>query len=186
MKVNPAFAVLLVLAPLAACREPDETSASGTIEFTQTDVAGAVPARIERILVDEGAIVKAGDTLALLKQTGLPQDLEQRRARVTAAEAELRDLQRGARSEELERAQAELRVAQTQAEQTALDSTRAARLLAAGAISQAEFDAAATAARVADARRDATRDALDLLRAGARPDRIAAARAAVGTARAQL
>jgi HlyD family secretion protein len=186
MKANPVLAILFAVAPLAGCREPDETSASGTIEFTQTDVAGAVPSRVERILVDEGAVVKAGDTLAILKQTGLPQDLEQRRARVAAAEAELRDLQRGARPEELERAQAELQVAQTQATQTALDSTRTARLLAAGAISQAEFDAASTAARVAAARRDAARDALDLLRAGARPDRIAAARAAVGTARAQL
>jgi len=177
--------VLFVLLA-GACKEEDRTFASGTIEFTQTDVAGSVPARIVRILVEEGASVRAGDTLVILTQTGLPQDIQQRRSRVVAAESELRDLERGARPEELERAQAEFRVTQSQAVQAALDSTRLARLLGAGAISQADFDAAVTAARVAAARRDAAREQLNLLQAGARPDRIAAARAAVATARAQL
>jgi HlyD family secretion protein len=77
-------------------------------------------------------------------------------------------------------------VAESQATQAALDSTRQARLLEAGAISQAQFDAAATAARVAGSRRDAAQEALELLEAGARPDRISAARAAVATARAHV
>jgi HlyD family secretion protein len=145
-----------------------------------------VPARVERILVEEGAQVSPGDTLVVLRQTGLPQDIQQRRARVAAAEAELADLQRGARSPELDRAQAELRSATSEADRTAADSLRMARLLGAGGISQAEFDAAANAARVAGARRDAARDALRLLEAGARPDRISAARASVAAARAQL
>jgi len=43
------------LIAVAGCDKPDTNHASGTIEFTQTDVAGTVPARIERILVEEGA-----------------------------------------------------------------------------------------------------------------------------------
>jgi membrane fusion protein YbhG len=177
---------LLVFIGIAGCDKPDESQAVGTIEFTQTDVAGTVPARVERVVVEEGAMVKAGDTIAVLTQTGLPQDIQQRRSRVAAAEAELADLARGARPEEIQRASAELRSAQSEAERAAADSVRLARLLAAGGISQSAFDASANAARVAGARRDAAREALELLRAGARPDRIAAARAAVGTARAQL
>lgn len=183
---RPLLAGVLVVLVAVACKEQDGTFASGTIEFTQTDVAGSLPARIVRVLVEEGATVRAGDTLVVLTQTGLPQDIQQRRSRVASAESELRDLQRGARPEELDRAQAEFRVTQSQASQAAQDSTRLARLLTAGAISQAEFDAAATASRVAAARRDAAREQLNLLQAGARPDRIAAARAAVATARAQL
>ena len=171
---------------LHACREAADNSASGTIEFTQTDVAGTVPARVERILVEEGATVKAGDTLVILTQTGVPQDLEQRRARVAAAEAELQDLLRGARPAELERARAELRSVTSEAERTAADSVRNARLLAAGGISESAFDASANAARMAGARRDAAEEALRLVEAGARPDRISAARAAVAAARAQL
>lgn len=176
----------VALSALVACRETTDNSASGTIEFTQTDVAGTVPARIERILVEEGAAVKAGDTLVILSQTGVPPDIEQRRARVAAAEAELQDLLRGARPAELERARADLRSAASEAERTAADSVRSARLLTAGGISQSAFDASANVARVAGARRDAAVEALRLLEAGARTDRVSAARAAVAAARAQL
>jgi HlyD family secretion protein len=183
-RIRAAFAIAVLL--MACDRKPEPTDASGTIEFTQTDVAGAMPARVDRILVEEGATVREGDTLAVLTQTGLPQDIQQRRARVSQAESELNDLLRGARPEELDRARAELRSATSEAERTAADSVRLARLLAVGGISQSAFDAAATAARVAGARRDAAHEAVQLLEAGARPDRIAAARAAVATARAQL
>ena len=184
---HPRAVALIAVSLLSACNKPaDGTEASGTIEFTQTDVAGTTPARVERILVEEGAIVRAGDTLVVLTQTGLPQDIQQRRSRVAAAEAELNDLTRGARPEELERARAELRSASSEADRAAADSVRLARLLAAGGISQSAFDASANSARVAGARRDAAREALELLQAGARRDRIAAARAAVATARAQL
>lgn len=179
-------AAFLAAVVTISCDRPDGFDASGTIEFTQTDVAGTVPARVERILVDEGATVSAGDTLAILRQTGLPQDIQQRRARVAAAESELRDLERGARPAEVDRANSELRSATSEAERTAADSLRMLRLLAAGGISQSEFDAAANAARVAGARRDAAADALRLLEAGTRPDRIAAARSSVAAARAQL
>ena len=184
--MNRMLAGLTLVLVGFGCRKPAGYDASGTIEFTQTDVASTVPARVERILVEEGASVTAGDTIATLKQTGLPQDIEQRRARVTAAEADLADLQRGARPAELDRARAELRSATSEAERTASDSLRMSRLLGAGGISQAEFDAVAGAARVAGARRDAARDALRLLEAGSRPDRISASRAAVAAARAQL
>ena len=43
------LAGVLVVLVASACREEDRTSASGTIEFTQTDVAGSVPARIVRV-----------------------------------------------------------------------------------------------------------------------------------------
>ena len=184
---QPRVVALVAASLLSACDKPvDGTEAIGTIEFTQTDVAGTAPARVERILVEEGATVRRGDTLVVLTQTGLPQDIQQRRSRVAAVEAELNDLLRGARPEELERARAELRSATSEADRTADDSVRQARLLGAGGISQSAFDASADAARVAGARRDAAREALELLQAGARRDRISAARAAVATARAQL
>ena len=184
--MNRAAAALLIAILVPGCRKTEGYDASGTIEFTQTDVAGTVAARVEKILVEEGKDVSAGDTLVILRQTGLPQDIEQRRARLAASTAELADLERGARPAELDRARADLRSATSEAERTASDSLRMARLLAAGGISQSEFDAVAGAARVAGARRDAAREVVRLLEAGTRPDRISAARAAVAAARAQL
>jgi HlyD family secretion protein len=76
--------------------------------------------------------------------------------------------------------------AESEAERTAREADRLSRLAAAGGISQSQLDGARTAAAVAAGRRDAARQAVQLMREGARPDRIQAARAAVATARAQL
>lgn len=177
--------LLVACAVFCACsRAETEGAASGTIEITQTDVASLVPGRVLRVLVDEGSVVRRGDTLVLLTQSTLPADLEQRRARVSAAEADLRDLIAGARVPEIERAQAELRSAEIEVERTARDADRLTRLVAAGGASQAQLDAATTASRVAASRRDVARQALELLREGTRPERVQAARAAVSTARA--
>ncbi|HSA56126.1 MAG TPA: HlyD family efflux transporter periplasmic adaptor subunit [Gemmatimonadaceae bacterium] len=171
----------------AACsRDSGRSSATGTIELTQTDVAATVAAQVLRVVVDEGEWVKRGDTLVLLSQSTLPGDIEQRRARLAAAEAELRDLLAGARQPELDRASAELASAESEAERTAREAERLQRLADAGGISQSQLEAALTAARVATARRDATREALQLLQQGSRPERIRAARAAVASARGTL
>lgn len=186
-RAGPGGLALAALLAIVACA-PDESglSATGSIELTQTDVAPTVPARVVRVVVEEGAAVRRGDTLAILTQSALPADIEQRRARVAAAEAELRDLQQGARAPELARAQAELRSAESEAERTQRDAERLARLAEAGGISESELEAARSAARVAASRRDAARESLALLREGTRPERIRAARAAVETARAQV
>src|SRR5215210_7997806 len=71
-------------------------SAVGSIEYTETDVSPLVGARVLRVLVDEGVMVHAGDTLAVLTQSTLAPEIDQRRARLAAAEADLRDLRQGA------------------------------------------------------------------------------------------
>jgi HlyD family secretion protein len=156
------------------------------VELTETDIAPAIAAKVLRMTVEEGDAVKKGDTLAVLEQTTLPADIEQRRARVNAAAAELRDLEAGSRTSEINRAEAELEAAEAEAKRTADDAQRYEALLRAGAASESQLQAHQTAARVAAGRRDAARAALQQLRDGTRPERIRAARANVAIARAQL
>jgi HlyD family secretion protein len=183
-------AARFVLAALAmsACSGSagDAPEAIGTVELTESDVAAPVPARVRHVNVEEGDAVSPGDTLAILEQTALPADLDQRRARVSAAEAELRDLIAGSRASEIDRAEAELAAAEAEAKRTADDARRYAELLKSGATSPSQVQAYETAARVAAGRRDAARATLQQLREGARPERIRAARANVAAARAQL
>lgn len=167
-------------------REVDSSRATGTIELTQSDVAATVASQVVRVAVEEGAWVNRGDTLVLLTQSTLPGDIEGRRARLVAAEAELRDLLAGARQPELDRARAELASAESEAERSARDAERLQRLMTAGGISQSELDRALSTARMAAGRRDAAREVLQLLQQGSRPERIQAARAAVASARANL
>jgi HlyD family secretion protein len=69
---------------------------------------------------------------------------------------------------------------------TEADRERSAKLLAGGAISEQQAEAAATAARSAAARRDALRNTLVLLREGTRPERVRAGRAELQVARGAL
>jgi HlyD family secretion protein len=179
--------VVLALAVTACSRDAsNQITADGTIELTEVDVAPVVPGRVVSVRVEEGASVRSGDTLVVLAQSTLPGDIEQRRARVQSAEARLRDLQAGARSAEIEKAQAELRSAAAEAERAERERVRLEALVSAGTISRSQYDVAATAARTAAARRDAANEALRLLRQGARPDQISAARAELETARGAL
>jgi HlyD family secretion protein len=173
---------------VGACTRPPGNSlmASGTMEVQQTDVASLVPARVLDLKVDEGDTVRAGDTLVLLTQSTLSSDIDMRRARLAAAEEVLRDLEAGARPEEIARARAELRAAESEAERARGDADRAAAMLSAGAISQSQLDAARSAAAAAAGRRDALASSVALLEAGTREARIRSARAEAQAARAAL
>jgi len=183
-----ALGVGAILATAVACghKVSNQVTADGTVELTQVDVAPFVSGRVVRVTVDEGAVVRRGDTLVVLAQSALPADLEQRRARVSSAEARLRDLQAGARPAEIEKAQADLRSVTAEADRAERERVRLEPLAAAATVSRSQYDAAVTAAHAAAARRDAAAEALRLLREGARPEQVAAARAELATVRGAL
>ncbi len=188
MPIPRGIRFLLAYMMLAACSGAagDLPEATGTVELTETDIAAPVAARIKRINVEEGDVVQPGDTIAILELTTLPADLDQRRARVRAADAELRDLAAGSRAPEITRAEAELAAAEAEAKRTAHDARRYTELLTSGSVSESQVQSFETAARVAASRRDAASAALQQLRDGTRPERIRAARANAEAARAQL
>lgn len=175
----------------AACRTPsaDTVEATGTIEVTEVGVSATIAARVQRVLVDEGAIVRPGDTLAVLTQPTLESEAAQRSARARAAAAALDELERGARAEELRRAEAEFAAAEADAARAGRDADRLRRLADEQVISAQQYDAARTLAASSAARRDALAAALALLREGARAERVRAARAeadAAGAAQAAV
>lgn len=172
----------------AACATQSDVGVVGvgTVEVDEVDVAASASGRVTRLWTDEGKSVHAGDTIASLRVTGLARDVEGRDARLRVAEAQLRDLEAGARPNEIARANSELRAAESEALRTGQDLERVSGLAAKGVVSRQALDAARAAAASASARRDATRDALALVRAGARPEQVSAARAQVASARASL
>lgn len=186
----PWFAAVLgLLAMLAgACTrgDGDAIEAVGTVEIREHDVAPMTAARVVRLLVDEGAAVEAGDTVAILSMSTLTADIEQARARLATTQAALREAEAGPRSAEIERAEAELRGAEAEADRAAKDLVRIQALTESGALAEQQLDAARTLAATSANRRDALRETLRLLRQGTRPERIAGARAEVATAQAAL
>ena len=178
---------MALLALIASCRtNGDSVEGTGTLEVVEVDVSPLTPARVLRVWRQEGDTVIEGDTLVSLTQSTVAAEVEARRARLASAEAQLRDLQAGARPAELARAQSELRAAESEAVRTQQDLDRIAALAQGGNVSVQQLDMAKNAATAASSRRDALAEALRLLQEGARPQRVAAARAEVETARASL
>jgi HlyD family secretion protein len=180
--------LLALGAASTACDRPENGAvrATGTIEVRESDVSPLVPARILRVLVDDGHPVRIGDTLAILTQSTTRADLAQAGAGVRAAEASLREAVAGARPRELDRAEADLRVAEAEAVRATRDLERLRPLADSGTVSRQSLDAARADAETAVGRRDAAREALRLLQEGTRAERVQAARAQVASARATL
>ncbi|MGH7617247.1 MAG: efflux RND transporter periplasmic adaptor subunit [Gemmatimonadaceae bacterium] len=188
MNHRALFAALLAAATVAACRTKPYSGveATGSLELTEVDVSPMVPARVTRVWHDEGDRVRAGDTLLTLTQATLPAEIGGKRAAVSQARAQLQNLEAGPRPAEVGQAEANVRNAEADAAKAAQDLERLTPLAASGTTSQQQLDAAKAAARATSARADAARDQLRLVREGARPEEIAAARAAVAAAQQSL
>jgi HlyD family secretion protein len=180
------FLVLTLLFGSLACREPAQTTFPGTVELDESDAAPLVPGRVVEVRVDEGDSVVAGDTIAILTQSSIPAAVAERRARLAAARARLADLERGSRSGELERARADLEAAEAEVTKSGRDLERIEPLARDGVVPAQELDRAKAAATTALRRRDAAKATLDLAQEGTRRDQVAAARAEVQSAEAQL
>ncbi len=179
-------AMLLSLLTIACSSRREQITAQGTIEVDETDVIPAVRGRISRIRVDEGAAVRAGDTLVTLVSSTLPDDLHEREARVARAKAELRELQRGARAEEIARAEAELRSAEAEDVRAGRNLARMEALLRDDVVSQQDVDEARGEAGEARGAKEASEQTLRLLRAGATREALDAARSRLEEAKAFL
>ena len=179
----PAVFVLVT-----ACRSQSatEATATGTLQYVEIDVAPVAAARVLSVDRREGQGVQAGDTLVVLTQATLRPNVDAMQARVKTAEARLRQLLAGARTTDIERASADLRAAQSEADRLGRDVERLTPLADRGNVSRQQLDLAQTAARTAGARRDATQQIVNTLRAGARPEEVDAARSELANAQAAV
>lgn len=160
--------------------------ATGTLEVVEVDVSPISTGRVSRVLVDEGASVRAGDTLAVLTAPTLPSEVEQRRAKAASAAAAFQEAEHGPRAAEIASAASELAAAEAAADRAAKDVGRLAPLAAKQNVSAQDFDAARALAAGAAGHRDALRAQLQLLREGTRPERVHAAEADARGARASV
>ena len=184
---RPVLSVSAVVLLLSGCGGASPRAVGeGTVEVHEANLGPPVPATVLRMLVDEGDEVRAGDTLALLLQRDLDATIALRRAELGSARATLRDLEAGARSQELRRAEADLAVAEAEVVRTTQERDRLQSLASTNATSRQSLDDAVARHRAAVARRDAVRETLTLLDAGTRPDQITAARARVAAAEAAV
>ncbi len=175
----------------------------GTVEAKVVVQVGAkITGRLVTVLVDQGHAVEPGQILARLDDAEIRAEVRRRDAALRAAEAQLRDLLAGARSEEVAEARANVAHAQAQLDdlragsrppeieelQERLKSATATRILAERdlqrmqglwareLIAAQDLDRARQAYEVAAAQERGARQTLRLALDGARTDQITAAR----------
>ncbi|HQK95019.1 MAG TPA: HlyD family efflux transporter periplasmic adaptor subunit [Armatimonadota bacterium] len=132
-----AAVTVVVVGGLLATRRPwgaragaAVTSGSGTIEATEVEVSAKIPGRLAQVLAREGDTVHKGDVIAVLDHGDLDAEVERAEGALASAEAFVKELRRGSRSQQIAAARA--RVAQTQA---ALNGARSQL-----SIAQASYD----------------------------------------------
>ncbi|MDY7079369.1 MAG: efflux RND transporter periplasmic adaptor subunit [Chloroflexota bacterium] len=128
-------------------------SASGSIEpQARVGLAFEVPGRVAEVLVEMGDAVEAGDVLVRLDDGQLALQVQQAEAALAAAEAQLAQLQVGARPEEVAAAEAQLQAVQFQVSAVAAtrDQLEAGASDAQVAAAEADLASAITQQRMAE------------------------------------
>ena len=198
------FCVVLVASTaIAACNRTPQTGpsrGSGFVEATEVRVSAKLPGRLDRVVPVEGARVEAGSVIAAIDVSDIDLAIQRTRAELDQANAQLGLLRAGSRPEDIRQAEAQQAAATadltaTEAELTAArqDEARFEKLLESKAGSQKQRDDAVARRELAEARRRAAADraaaagaTLARVRAGARPQEIAAAQARVDAVKAQI
>lgn len=173
--------------PVKRSSLPITVSANGTVEPKQsTNVSPKTSGRLERILVDEGDTVTAGQALAYMDDSDLQGQRVEAEGKLAAAQANLEKLVAGNRPQDTAQARARLRSAEASLDQAEDDFRRYDQLYASGAISAQERNTARSTRDTAQASVEEAQQALALSQAGSRQEDIDQARAEVTQAQGAL
>lgn len=132
-----------------------------------------------QVWVAEGDRVVAGQPLAQLDTASLQAQRRQLTAQLAAAQAQLLELERGPRQEDIAAAEAELRDVENQLQLQEQQRSRREYLYTEGAISREQLDEVTVGADILAARLDRAQSNLDKLLNGTRPEQVAAQQAGV-------
>jgi len=171
---------------MAACNGDDDKVALGTLERDRV----ALTATANEVLIDlpvaQGTFVTKGTLLAQLDPTEQQAIVNQARAEVQKAKANLEKLENGAREEVIAKARADVAGAKAELLDAEATFNRVRDLTDRGTTSQAQLDSARAARDAADASLKSAEEQLKELVAGTRPEDIHIAQAELAAAEASL
>lgn len=175
-----------LLLMLCACQQASKIEVLGTVERDRLELVAEAHEPIAELLVHEGDHVQVGQVLLRQTAGAMQPRLEQAQAELSKSEQQLRELQRGPRSQEIGEARAQLDAAVSSLNTAELEFQRAQQLLQSKLQSQAVLDQARAVRDAAVASRKQAQLRLQLLREGTRTEQIEQAKSAVAAARAAL
>lgn len=166
--------------------QPDVLTLYGNVDIRQVALAFTVSERIDQMYAEEGERVKKGQVLAALDTRRFTKRVAQSQAQVAAQEQVVAALVAGSRPEEINQARANVKAAQAEAHNARVVARRQTDLVKRGLTSKENADDARSVADAAEARLRAVQAALELALKGPREEDIAAAKARLRALQAQL
>jgi len=158
----------------------------GNVDIRGVDLGFRVGGKLSEVLKDEGDAVKAGDLLARIDGIPYQREIEQAKASLGTAAADLRLKKAGYRPEEIEQARATLAQNQASRDNAKRIFDRQSELVRGGSIAKQDLETAQTGYEEAAQRVKVSEANLKQLEAGFRIEEVQAAEAQVQQAQAAL
>ncbi len=185
--VSTIATLAITLMLLSACTKVKTSfTISGTVETDDIDLIAPFSAELLEIRYPEGAMIRAGDTLAILDTTLVVASMNSARAAVNEARAQLADLQAGSDKEKIRAAEARLEQSKASAKQAVADLARATKLHQQGLLDDRSLEQAQLLSANSQQATTVAEQVLADLRRGARVDQIVAAKSTLNRAEAEL
>ncbi|HXJ98305.1 MAG TPA: biotin/lipoyl-binding protein [Gelidibacter sp.] len=131
---------LLTILSLSACKNEEITPNRGKVKFETVSISSKLAGRIEKIYVQEGQLVKQGDTLALIDIPEVNAKLIQAEGAITSAQGQLDMAFNGATSEQLSQIDGQLNAAKAQMDFAQESFNRLQNMFQDSLVSQQQFD----------------------------------------------
>jgi HlyD family secretion protein len=181
-----AGAVILLIYRFGNRHEEGVIAVSGNVEVTEVNMGFKTAGRVVQLLAEEGRKIAKGDRLAVLDSAELESQVAQNRALLGEAVARLAEQRAGSRPQEIEQARANVRYAEAELSKAGKDLDRDEVLFKNGAISAQQMDTTRKIYDTSASQHRKALEALSLAKEGPRKEEIKAAESRVRQADAAL
>lgn len=168
MKIRSILPLGIVLAMVSCSKEKIDPAFMGKIERDQISVVTKVPGTMHKILVNEGDLVKKGDTLAILDIPEVDAKREQAEGAMKAAEAQYQMAVQGATAGQLRQLNNKVNGLKEQYDFAKKSLDRLEKMLQDSLIPQQQFDEVYAKFQGAKNQYEAAKTELDEAKTGAR------------------
>ncbi|WP_121627618.1 HlyD family efflux transporter periplasmic adaptor subunit [Poseidonibacter antarcticus] len=169
----------------ACFNEEKEVKFYGNVDVRTVSLAFRVSGRLDTLDFDEGQDLKKGDVIATIENSIFKENLNQINAQIKLQEIQIQKLEKGYRSEEIEKAKAQLSQVKANLDKTNKDFKRAQKLLKSNSISTQSYDNTKASALNLKAQYDYAKSSLNLLQNGYEIEDILSAKATLESLKAQ-
>lgn len=180
--IKNSWRALLVVLACGCEQRADTPGYQGVVELDERVLAFEVPGRVISVAVKRGDTIESAAVVATLDDTQPRASIVVREAEARAAEERAKLVAAGGRTEEIRALEAQLRAARATEQLVIKRQTEDEALVAKGALARSYADESQTRRKTATAEREALEQRLRELRAGARGEEVASARAQAAAA----